>query len=74
MGKWDDKRDGKNVDSWDVYVNDACIGCGACVAICGEVFDLNDDGMAFAKEGIKKSEDVEDAIGACPVDAIHYND
>lgn len=74
MAQWDDKRDGQNVESGDVYVNDSCIGCGACVAICGEVFDLNDEGMAFAPEWVKQSPDVDDAIGACPVDAIHYKD
>jgi len=31
------------------YVNESCIGCGACVAICSEVFDLDDEGKAFAK-------------------------
>ena len=27
-------------------VNESCIGCGACTAVCPEVFDLNDDGLA----------------------------
>jgi len=46
----------------DVYVNQDCIGCGACVAICEEVFDLDDEGKAFAKTGVKQSENVDDAI------------
>ncbi|MBT4633459.1 4Fe-4S binding protein [bacterium] len=25
------------------YVNENCIGCSACVAICGEVFDSDDE-------------------------------
>jgi ferredoxin len=25
------------------FVNDDCIGCSACVAICSEVFELNDE-------------------------------
>jgi len=25
------------------YVNETCIGCGACVAICSDVFDLDDE-------------------------------
>ncbi|QFR39686.1 ferredoxin [Candidatus Gracilibacteria bacterium 28_42_T64] len=58
----------------DVYVNEDCIGCSACVAICGEVFDLDDEGKAFSKKGIKQSESVDDAISACPVNAIHYKD
>ncbi|MFR4599069.1 MAG: ferredoxin [Coprobacillus cateniformis] len=24
-------------------VNESCIGCGACTAVCPEVFDFNDD-------------------------------
>ena len=55
------------------YVDENCIGCGACVAICGEVFDLDDEGKAFAKEGVE-SNCVDDAISACPVNAIHYKD
>ena len=29
---------------------DSCIGCGACQAICGEIFEINDDGYATAKD------------------------
>jgi ferredoxin len=25
------------------FVNDNCIGCSACVAICSDVFELNDE-------------------------------
>lgn len=56
------------------YVNDNCIGCWACVAICEDVFDLNDEWMAFAKEWMNSSnaDCIDDAIGACPVNAIYY--
>ncbi|MCP4523530.1 MAG: ferredoxin [Candidatus Gracilibacteria bacterium] len=60
--------------SGDVYVNENCIGCSACVAICGQVFDLDDEGMAFPTKGQKQSSEVDDAISACPVNAIHYQD
>lgn len=58
------------------YVNETCIGCGACVAICGEVFDLDDEGKAFSKEGMDTSNatGIDDAIWACPVNAIHYKE
>lgn len=58
------------------YVNDSCIWCGACVAICGDVFDLDDEWKAFAKDwkNTGNAEWIDDAIGACPVDAIHYKD
>ena len=28
---------------------DKCIGCGACVGTCGEVFDFDDDNLAVVK-------------------------
>lgn len=34
-----------------VKVNkDACIGCGACAAICDTVFELDDEGLSVAKK------------------------
>lgn len=58
------------------FVDDNCIGCGACVAICGDVFDLDDEWKAFAKKGMNtcNSEWIDDARGSCPVDSIHYKD
>ncbi len=55
------------------YVNETCIGCSACVAISGDVFELNDDGKS---EVIAREDygwlDVDDSISACPVDAISW--
>lgn len=57
-----------------VKVNkDVCIGCGACQAIVPEVFEIEDDGLAIAKDieindDIK--EDVIDAVEGCPTGAI----
>ena len=56
----------------DVYVNDDCIGCCACVAICGEVFNMDDEWKAFPTNDTKQTWDIDDAIMACPVNAIHY--
>ena len=57
-----------------VKVNqDACIGCGACAAICDNVFEINDDGLSQAKvEKVEEqnSQDVRDAADACPTGAI----
>jgi len=63
-----------NKDVKTPYVDENCIGCGACVAICGDVFDLDDEWKAFAKEWMNSctSEGIDDAIWACPVNAIHY--
>jgi len=56
-------------------VNETCIGCSACVAISGEVFELNDEGKSEvvfrdSYDGL----DVDDAIAACPVDAISWTE
>jgi len=50
-----------------------CIGCGICVELYGEVFEMQSDGKAGVKKGVKKGKDtsnVKDVIGACPVSAI----
>lgn len=52
---------------------DLCIGCGACQAVCPEVFELEDDGLARAKVSSVKDEFKDDAIDAlegCPTSAI----
>ena len=50
-----------------------CIGCGACQAMCPNVFEFNDEGiMEVINEDIEDTlkEDVVDAKENCPVDAI----
>ncbi|HOP65458.1 MAG TPA: ferredoxin [Bacilli bacterium] len=50
----------------------ACVGCGACVAICGEHFDIDENGLSSIKkqlEGEPTSELLE-AIDSCPTNAI----
>lgn len=65
-----------NDDAKTPFVDANCIGCWACVAICSDVFDLDDEWKAFAKEWKNScnSDWIDDAIWACPVDAIHYKD
>ena len=50
---------------------DLCIGCGSCVALCPEVFDLDSEG----KEVIKNPQgaplkNILEVAQACPVSAI----
>lgn len=50
-----------------------CIGCGACQAICNDVFEYDDDGIMNVKTEIVPedlTDDVIDAKDGCPVDAI----
>lgn len=55
-----------------LFINkEACIGCGACVAIDSEHFDFGDDGLSqvISNENIETDE-VENAILSCPTNAI----
>ena len=57
-----------------VRVNDdACIGCGACTAICDEVFEMNDEGISSVKVdtvGEEFEDSAKEAIESCPTGAI----
>ena len=61
-----------------VKVNkDACIGCGACAAICDEVFEINDEGLSEVKvEEVKEElqDEVRDAADSCPTGAIEVEE
>lgn len=47
-----------------------CIGCGACVSACEEVFEIKDM-KAHVKSGADTKKDcVKEAINICPVQAI----
>lgn len=54
----------------EVKVNkEKCIGCGACTAICPDVFEFDDDGLAKAVKN-EINEDVKTAAEGCPTEAI----
>ena len=57
----------------EVRIDDTCVGCGACVEICPEVFELEGE-LAIIKKGADLSLDkkIIEAAEACPVEAIHY--
>jgi ferredoxin len=48
---------------------ETCIGCGLCVSICEEVFEMTSDGKAKVKND-KELPCVKEAIENCPVEAI----
>lgn len=54
-------------------VNEGCIGCGACEATCPEIFFINGEGVAEAKD-IEVTPDLEEsaeeAMDGCPVGVI----
>lgn len=52
---------------------DACIGCGLCPEICPEIFSMEDDGLAVAKDIEIPGdllESAQEAEDSCPADAI----
>lgn len=56
-----------------VSVEDTCTGCGTCVEICPDVFELEGD-IAIVKAGADLSldEQITEAADSCPVEAIHF--
>ena len=61
-----------------VKVNkEACIGCGACAAICDAIFEIDDEGLSkVKKEEVKEDEKqaVIDAAESCPTGAIEVTE
>ena len=50
-----------------VKVNkEACIGCGACAAICDAVFEIDDEGLSIAKVEDVKEEDLDKWVAVIP--------
>lgn len=58
-----------------VIDDELCIGCGTCVEICPNVFEIGPDEKAYVKnqEGCKEC-NCEEAINSCPVSAISWKD
>lgn len=55
----------------------ACIGCGACEAVCPEVFRLGSDGLSEVIVSIISPDlesSVREAAEACPVSAIQIEE
>ena len=61
-----------------VKVNrDSCIGCGACAAICDDVFEIDDEGLSTLKtEDVEddNKQEVQDAADSCPTGAIEVEE
>jgi ferredoxin len=55
---------------------DECIGCGTCAEICPEVFSLNEktDKAEIINPTGAPEDKIEEAIEACPVECIHWEE
>ena len=57
------------------HVNSTCIGCSACTAISGSVFELDENGLSCVMPlASYEGQDVDDSIAACPVNAISWQE
>lgn len=58
------------------HVNETCIGCGACTAVCPSVFEIGVNGTAENVLGedteipVDLEDEVVEAASSCPVGAI----
>jgi ferredoxin len=48
---------------------DACVGCGLCVSMCPDCFDMDEGGFAKVKS-LKCDCDLNEVAAQCPVNAI----
>lgn len=49
---------------------DLCVGCGLCVTLNPEVFEMNENGLADAVNDSNDEELLDSAMDSCPVSAI----
>lgn len=57
-----------------VIEEEECLGCEACVELCPEIFEFNDDSekaIVIMEEG-GDEECIQEAMDSCPADCILY--
>jgi ferredoxin len=68
-----DSTKNNNSQQKKITVNsDACIGCGICVSLAPEVFQMNEENKSEIKN--PEGKNLTEAVNACPVAAIIIND
>ena len=73
----EEAKEYKNQDSKVVIkvINDLCISAATCVIGAPNTFDLDEDGIVYAKEGTwDTAEQIIKAAGSCPTTAIIIED
>ena len=55
-----------------ITVNEYCIGCGTCVGVAPDVFEMNDEGLSSVIGDDVDS--AKEAAESCPVEAIEVED
>ncbi|EEK79773.1 Ferredoxin [Bacillus cereus R309803] len=76
-------QEGKKMAKYTIVDKDTCIACGACGAAAPDIYDYDDEGIAFVtlddNQGIVEIpdvllEDMMDAFEGCPTDSIKVAD
>ncbi|HAC20600.1 MAG: ferredoxin [Tannerellaceae bacterium] len=55
-----------------VWIEEGCISCGNCEAICPEVFQVNDVSEVQDVDFNAYEDQIKEAAESCPVDVIRY--
>lgn len=55
-----------------VWIEEGCISCGNCEAICPEVFQVNDISEVQDVDFNAYEDQIKEAAESCPVDVIRY--
>jgi len=50
--------------------SEKCIGCGMCISLCDQVFELDEETHKSKVKSDKNLPCVKEAMGVCPVEAI----
>ncbi|WP_031263984.1 ferredoxin [Sporolactobacillus laevolacticus] len=70
-------------EKYTIVDKDTCIACGACAATAPDLFDYDDEGLAFALLDKNKGnvavpdellEDLADAYDGCPTESIRISE
>ena len=51
-----------------------CTGCGLCVSTCPDIFEINEDNLAYVKSSSSSSCDLREVVADCPVEAIKVSE
>ena len=71
------------MSKYTIVDKDTCIACGACGAAAPDIYDYDDEGLAYVildnNQGIAEvpeilEEDMEDAFEGCPTESIKIAD
>jgi ferredoxin len=60
-----------------IHEDEKCIGCGACVSICPENWELHENGKSKPKKTKISEKELDsnmEAANVCPVNCIHIKD